>query len=385
MNQEDANKLIHVTATILCLDVPKGTEFGIDNHSYIVGDKFKGVKLIPPGVHFVYYSASERHGGASAPRTSFFVNLKSQQVIVRRWNTEHEDFDDESTMSEQEVEAYIQGVRNMDFDKYLGAYSYDTFKKWQELISFITPKVLEKLEPVGHKIDSTSKPMTKEEEEKYRKEFNLPAHENNPVDQQLKNLTNIVPVHQPYYSAIPTKKLPNNNQNIDPRLITMYNMDKSLVLEELIEKEYNGDPNMILGELQFTFVAFLMGQSFESFEAWKNLISVLCQCDDALNKYSELFINFTNVFLGQLIDVPEDFFIDEISGGGKNFVREMLKAYFELTDDENIDIKLRSEVAKLKKFVDRKFKQSFSIAEFEDDEDAPTIVEVPDMQSLTLS
>jgi len=55
MNQEEANKLIHVTATILCLDVPIGTEFGIDNHSYIVGDRFKGVKLIPPGVHFVYY------------------------------------------------------------------------------------------------------------------------------------------------------------------------------------------------------------------------------------------------------------------------------------------------------------------------------------------
>ena len=106
-------------------------------------------------------------------------------------------------------------------------------------------------------------------------------------------------------------------------------MDKSFVLEELIEVEYKGDPNLILGELQFAFVAFLMGQSYESFEAWKNLISILCQCDDALNKYPDLFINFTKVFLVQLMDVPEDFFIDEISGGGKNFIREMLKvSYF---------------------------------------------------------
>jgi A1 cistron-splicing factor AAR2 len=42
-------------ATILCLDVPQGTEFGVDFHQWNVGPKFKGVKMIPPGIHFVYY------------------------------------------------------------------------------------------------------------------------------------------------------------------------------------------------------------------------------------------------------------------------------------------------------------------------------------------
>jgi A1 cistron-splicing factor AAR2 len=55
MDQQKANELIHVCATILCLNVPCGIEFGIDNHSWIVGDKFKGVKLIPPGTHFIFY------------------------------------------------------------------------------------------------------------------------------------------------------------------------------------------------------------------------------------------------------------------------------------------------------------------------------------------
>lgn len=41
--------------SILCLDVPEGTEFGIDYGSWSVGPKFKGVKLVPPGVHYVYY------------------------------------------------------------------------------------------------------------------------------------------------------------------------------------------------------------------------------------------------------------------------------------------------------------------------------------------
>jgi hypothetical protein len=41
--------------TLLCLDVPETTEFGIDYGSWSIGPKFKGVKLIPPGVHYVYY------------------------------------------------------------------------------------------------------------------------------------------------------------------------------------------------------------------------------------------------------------------------------------------------------------------------------------------
>lgn len=51
----DARDALHY-ATILCLDVPEGTEFGIDKHCWRAGPKFKGVKLIPPGLHYVFYS-----------------------------------------------------------------------------------------------------------------------------------------------------------------------------------------------------------------------------------------------------------------------------------------------------------------------------------------
>ena len=42
-------------AILAFLDVPEGTEFGIDYNCWRVGHKFKGVKMIPPGIHFVYY------------------------------------------------------------------------------------------------------------------------------------------------------------------------------------------------------------------------------------------------------------------------------------------------------------------------------------------
>jgi len=34
---------------------PNELEFGIDFNVWRTGDKFKGLKMIPPGLHFIYY------------------------------------------------------------------------------------------------------------------------------------------------------------------------------------------------------------------------------------------------------------------------------------------------------------------------------------------
>lgn len=46
---------------------------------FVTGPRFKGVKMLPPGPHFVYYSAAGKHGGA-APIVGFVVVLKQGQV-----------------------------------------------------------------------------------------------------------------------------------------------------------------------------------------------------------------------------------------------------------------------------------------------------------------
>ena len=75
---------------LLLLDVPKDIEFGIDNTSWKVGNKFKGVKLIPPGTHFVHYSLASE---ANQFKLGFFFNVSSaSRVFVRRWSKECEDF-----------------------------------------------------------------------------------------------------------------------------------------------------------------------------------------------------------------------------------------------------------------------------------------------------
>lgn len=53
--------------------------------SFLVGPRFKGVKMLPPGPHLVSYNASSGQGDFG-PTTSFWVVLKAGQVAVQRWD-----------------------------------------------------------------------------------------------------------------------------------------------------------------------------------------------------------------------------------------------------------------------------------------------------------
>ncbi len=55
MSQEVARRLFTEGAALVLLDVPERTDFGIDYNCWTVGPRFKGVKMIPPGFHFVFY------------------------------------------------------------------------------------------------------------------------------------------------------------------------------------------------------------------------------------------------------------------------------------------------------------------------------------------
>lgn len=55
MEPEVARRLFEEGALLVLLDVPVRTEVGIDCYMWQAGPRFKGVKMIPPGLHFVYY------------------------------------------------------------------------------------------------------------------------------------------------------------------------------------------------------------------------------------------------------------------------------------------------------------------------------------------
>ncbi|GAQ89890.1 hypothetical protein KFL_005740010 [Klebsormidium nitens] len=146
LDHEEARRLAERGGTLLLLDVPHGTSFGIDQQMFVTGPRFKGVKMLPPGPHFVYYSAAGKHGGA-APVIGFFVVLKQGQVVVRQWDAPEERL--AALTDEDQVDRLAGGVRTFQFDAELGAYDLHKYAAWQTLSNFITDEVVQAHEPVG--------------------------------------------------------------------------------------------------------------------------------------------------------------------------------------------------------------------------------------------
>ena len=107
-------------------------------------------------------------------------------------------------------------------------------------------------------------------------------------------------------------------QGVIGTALTGMNVDKSAILEELLSREYQGEEESLLGELQLSFVAFFLGEVLEAFEQWKRLFALLCHSYEAMRKHKELFAKVVVVFYEQVRQLPKDFFLCELSE--RNFV-----------------------------------------------------------------
>jgi len=397
---------------LLLLDSPTEMQFGIDNQYWKTGHKFKGVKLIPLGAHYIYFALKDEDYAA---KIGFFILITTGKVIVKRWDIELQNFQD---LPEIDATGYIEGVKNMDFDKNLGAYPLDRYSNWKELSNNVTDKVLNRLEPVGALMISTQKEYDFEdkalkevEEEKNEDEDDYERQDNDKLDAELKELhkefgmvdleeeekknddkeldktkkveEKLEKFREPYgtvfYTDIPNRKIIQGLKGED---LTKINFDKSIILSELLSREYNNDYKLLLGELQFCFVTFVLGEILESLEQWKKLIILLCSCEDAIKRMKDLYLDFIVVFYAQIRQLPHDFFIDAITSN--NFLRQTLQNFFELTNDASVSKKIRARSMKLKDMIQKNFQLEFSSQKErmeemvfgynENDEDMPVIV-----------
>lgn len=134
MDQQTARKLYEEGAIFIFLNVPEGTEFGIDMKSWNTGEKFRGVKMIPPGIHYIFYSSVSDYGD-TAPRTGFFHNFKKSEVFVKKWDKKNECID-ETNVSEEEIVRLKDNLQALD--SFLGPYPYDIHNKWKDLTTYLS-------------------------------------------------------------------------------------------------------------------------------------------------------------------------------------------------------------------------------------------------------
>ncbi|KAK6128540.1 hypothetical protein DH2020_037715 [Rehmannia glutinosa] len=292
MDPETALEFVKHGATLLLLDVPQYTLIGIDTQMYSSGPNFKGIKMIPPGIHFIYYSSSNREGSEFSPFVGFFIDAKASQVIVRKWDQKEERF---VKLSDEEEERYSDAVKRLEFDNQLGPYALSQYGDWKHLSNYITKDTIDHIEPIGGEITIAC------ESEMVGKFCNTAMEKT--LAEQLKNSKFSTPGKKSqnrgcYYTAIPRVV---KHKGMCSKELTDLNLDKTQLLESILMKEYGGDEDALLAELQFAFIAFLMGQSLEAFLQWKLLVSLLFGCTEApLHTRSRLFTKFIKVMYYQL-------------------------------------------------------------------------------------
>ncbi|EGC33449.1 hypothetical protein DICPUDRAFT_80783 [Dictyostelium purpureum] len=409
MDQVKAQELNAKYGTLLCLDVPEGSTIGIDNKIWTSGPMFKGVKMIPPGVHMFHCTASNEYGDSIMVSSSFIwvkeiqhndnqVDMEerlkpSGQVFIKRWNAENEDFYPNNEISEQEKDSFTLGVRNFEFDKNLAPYPFDGSEiQWKRLTSHITEKLLKKILPISGIIngDSCSYDQQKSNDSSRKekqllddldvklKEFNekrninkknINSNNNNNNNNGNNSISNW---GIPYFSKIPKnpklldKESLNNTVSISN--LTKWNLDKSQALEYMLNKYYKNDEMEILGEIEFSFVLFVFGMAWLGFQQWKDLTTLFLQCDEMVIKRPLLFTEFFKVLKNQLEEAPEDMFQSDISN--RVFIKPLLKQFIEacynpettnLETMDQVQLNLFKTIMDLKNFIENKFKWNLNL------------------------
>lgn len=393
MDQETAQILFHEGATMVCLDVPEGTEFGFDYSSWTAGPLFKGVKMIPPGIHFVYYSARNKQADEVGPRTGTFINFEQKSVVVRKWNPIAEELTEDG-ISADDVQRIQDNLK--DLDRFLGPYPYEGYKKWVSLSNFITPELLDKLQPQSKRICSvtdlvsevsntqsrklrktsgSTKTSEDQDETNVSKEKDLQDNkEENAEPTSLKDAESRLPYMKVreeskiQFSKIPKQKYP---PGCSPAEMTKYSIDSSYALESILCSNYKDNEAKILGEIQFAFICFLIGQVLDAFEQWKNLVHVMCTSEEALQNQASLFLNFISVIHYHIQETPEDFFVDILSAN--NFLTSTLQEFFSNLENMSSDSDLKKRGLKFRDYLTQKFKWDFTS---EPDDYAPTVVDL---------
>lgn len=241
MNQEIAKHLMVEGATFVLLNVPIGTEFGIDMKSWTTGENFKGVKMIPPGIHYVFYSSVDKSTGDTSPRMGFYHDFKKGEFVVRKW-----DIDKETVSKELLPDRDVCGLKQniLLLDNFLGPYPYDIYDRWATMSAHISVELCEKLTPLCGEISSALELLSCSNEDRpriSREESKASVGRNSSCmsEKQIeKYQDDLLPDLKPKegtnirFSTFPTKPYPDDSS---PSEITKHCLDSTYSLDKMIE------------------------------------------------------------------------------------------------------------------------------------------------------
>lgn len=342
-------------SAIILENVPPGTEVGIDYHAWYVGPTFRGIVNIPPGFHFLFYSSVDKYND-KAPRSGFFIFLQPGDVIVKLFDRENERLGDDERPVETQRQQYMNEIETIG--KYLAPYPSKECTKWFPLTRYITEDVMRRVQPECGNIDYlTTVPVeTAGKQRKSIREIDSRIIEKVDTTTMLRF----------------TKLKCDLPEGLSSQELSKINMDSSFFVEDLITRISDREED-ILGELQFAFISFLIGQIYDAFEHWKLLVTMLSSCFDCLSSRTRLFSKYIDAVSDQIDEIPEDYFVDITAQ--HNFLLKTFQTFFQNFESgpEGVSGELLKKVSLLKHKLTSQFEWEF---EEEDEEDLPVVVQM---------
>ena len=262
-----------------------GTELHCDLAGLVAGTKFRGIKMLPPGLHLVCWDAGQDKHAA-------FLLFPSGHVETWRWDPLQEDL--EPICDTDERERLVYAVRSSSLDRELGQYPDEANAGWPRLTYLVTPATLQRMGLSGGVKTSSSAQQTV---------FDRDRIADAPV----------APVFSPLAEA-------RRGDGMTPAEVTRYNLDGTQRLRETLTRSALSWREL-LAEVQMAFILFLVGASLPALEFWKRACALLCSCGDGFvgpgdagaRVHLELMSEFVRVLRRQLEHVPADFFRDELA------------------------------------------------------------------------
>lgn len=144
---------------------------------------------------------------------------------------------------------------------------------------------------------------------------------------------------------------------------------------------------MFLGELQFAFLAFLLGHSLEGFLQWKKLVALLLGCDEAVRTQPDLFEAALEVVYRQIAFSFRKDGGMELSGEvvgehlfDDHFLKTLASGFIKShVHDDELDVRIREVIRRLGDLLSQELGwdgcSANGVEDLEDLEDGPVVVD----------
>ncbi|KAE9977805.1 hypothetical protein Vi05172_g1591 [Venturia inaequalis] len=282
------------TACVLLLNLSAAALGGIDLLSFTTTPRFKGIKNLPPGYHFIFTSStssiSVRHGA--------WFHVKSTKanepapLFIKKWNSSTEALEAETSPAELlRWRANLGSIWREGLSPYRQSAVQDSEvaeekNDWDLLTSEISESLLSGI--TGPTIDHwtlTSASSAKVDEEK--------------IPGLTQTATEILEEKELTFFPIDLKR--TWRPGATGRERTEAVLDHTWALNDLIESYCRDKVALeILGEMQFCFLMVLSLNNYSCLEQWKRILNLLLTCKAAIVQHRSLYVKLLSTLRLQL-------------------------------------------------------------------------------------